>query len=163
MTLKEVRTELNECDYPERFKKILYFVLDWEAAVDRKGNVYVENVSGDSGGRTYLGVDQASHKNFDYQNPEPKAAFEIYFKEYWKRFNCADFPTPLGEVYFDTAVNTGKSRADKILAVAGSDAGAFLDERRDFYNRLAAQKPGLRKFLKGWLNRVNALERHVGL
>lgn len=34
---------------------------------------------------------------------------------------------------------------------------AFLNEQENFYRRLAAAKPKLRKFVKGWLNRLSAL------
>jgi lysozyme family protein len=36
-----------------------------------------------------------------------------------------------------------------------------LNNREDFYNNLANSKPVMRKFLRGWLNRVNALRDEV--
>ena len=42
-------------------------------------------------------------------------------------------------------------------------ASAMLDEREEFYRRLAAAKPAQAVFLAGWLNRTNALRRFLGL
>lgn len=38
----------------------------------------------------------------------------------------------------------------------------MIDERAAFYNRLAERKPPLRRFLRGWLNRVNDLRTVTG-
>lgn len=40
---------------------------------------------------------------------------------------------------------------------------AYCDARESYYRRLAEQKPKLAVFLKGWLNRLNALRNEVGL
>ena len=85
---------------------------------------------------------------------------------------------------FDTAVNMGPNRAIKVLQQAvGSDAdGAFGDktkaacdscdlgeaminycEIREGIYRNLAKRPGQDRFLKGWLNRLNALRHEMGL
>ena len=39
----------------------------------------------------------------------------------------------------------------------------YCDAREAFYRRLAEKKPELAVFLKGWLNRLNALRKEIGL
>lgn len=52
-------------------------------------------------------------------------------------------------------------------AVAVCDVRAtitkYCDTREAFYRTLASSKPKLEVFLKGWLNRLGALRREVGL
>ena len=88
-------------------------------------------------------------------------------------------------VHFDTAVNMGVGRAVRLLqaslgcgvdgaygpatrkAAESCDRGTvvtgYCRAREDFYRGLAPQKPKLAVFLKGWLNRLNALRAEVGL
>jgi hypothetical protein len=51
--------------------------------------------------------------------------------------------------------------------VAASDVGEtilrYCNAREAYYRGLVRQKPDLGVFLKGWLNRLNALRREVGL
>ncbi|MFZ5509356.1 MAG: glycoside hydrolase family 108 protein [Pseudomonadota bacterium] len=52
-------------------------------------------------------------------------------------------------------------------AVAACDAGdtvrAYCDRREAYYRNLADKRPELKVFLKGWLNRLNALRAEIGL
>lgn len=109
----------------------------------------------------------------------------IYASDYWLPPRCDVLPAPLDIVQFDTAVNMGVGRAVRFLqatvgcsvdgdfgagterAVAGCDPGtalaAYCQRREDFYRGLAQKNPKLAVFLKGWLNRLNALRNEVGL
>jgi lysozyme family protein len=109
----------------------------------------------------------------------------IYAGDYWVPPRCDLLTSPLDLVQFDTAVNMGVKRAVKFLqgavgcsadgdfgpgtaaAVAGCDAGtavaSYCQRREAFYRGLAQDNPKLAVFLKGWLNRLNALRREVGL
>jgi lysozyme family protein len=109
----------------------------------------------------------------------------IYENDYWLPPRCDVLQRQLDLVHFDTAVNMGVGRAVKLLqaslgcgvdgafgpatrkAVESCDLGTavsgYCQAREDFYRRLAAQKPKLAVFLKGWLNRLNALRAEVGL
>ena len=40
---------------------------------------------------------------------------------------------------------------------------AYCDVREAYYRRLAQKNPKLQVFLKGWMNRLNALRKEVGL
>lgn len=83
----------------------------------------------------------------------------IYWKE-WLDAGCSDIPSPMAECYFDTAVNCGLGRAVRWLEAAGGkrgDASKFLMLREDYYYQLSISHKGLAKFLRGWINRVDAL------
>jgi lysozyme family protein len=109
----------------------------------------------------------------------------IYATDYWLPPRCDRLVTPLDLVQFDTAVNMGVGRAVRFLqgaagcgvdgdfgpgterAVAGCDAGTLVADyckrREAFYVGLAQKNPRLAVFLKGWMNRLNALRREIGL
>jgi lysozyme family protein len=107
----------------------------------------------------------------------------IYEEGYWKPAHCQELPQPLDQVHFDTAVNMGTGRAVRFLqeAVGAAVDGGFgdgtrkcvaradpaqvltryLNIREKFYKTLVESKPDLGVFLKGWLNRLNALRGAV--
>lgn len=109
----------------------------------------------------------------------------IYETDYWLPPRCDLLSRPLDLVQFDTAVNMGVGRAVRLLqqcvgcepdgdfgpqtegAVAACDAGdavrAYCDRREAYYRNLADKRPELKVFLKGWLNRLNALRAEIGL
>jgi len=135
--------------------KVIPFL--WE----HEGITY-ENDPDDSGGATKFGIDQRSHPNVDIKNLTEKEATEIYWSE-WLKYACDHLPSPLDWIFFDACVNCGLPRALKFLNLSGRDPKKFQNERRGFYNRLAEQKPVLKKFLKGWLARVDDLSKETGL
>jgi lysozyme family protein len=107
----------------------------------------------------------------------------IYEENYWRAAHCQELPPPLDQVQFDTAVNMGVGRAVRFLqeavgavvdggfgdgtrkcvaqAVPGEALQRYLAIREKFYRTLVATKPELGVFLKGWLNRLDALRRLV--
>ena len=109
----------------------------------------------------------------------------IYEADYWVPPRCDVLSGPLDLVHFDTAVNMGPGRAVRFLqsavrcpvdgdfgpgtemAVASCDPGeallAYCDAREAFYRALVAKKPDQGVFLKGWLNRLEALRAAAGL
>lgn len=109
----------------------------------------------------------------------------IYEAGYWLPPKCDALDNPLDLVQFDTAVNMGTGRAAKFLqqavgatvdgaigpgtlqCVASCDTGdtlaKYCDAREAFYRNLVARKPDQAVFLKGWMNRLNALRKQVGL
>lgn len=109
----------------------------------------------------------------------------IYETGYWLPPKCHLLEGPLDLVHFDTAVNMGVGRAVRFLqkavgagvdgdfgsgtqqCVADCDPGtalsAYCDTREAFYRKLAADNPKLAVFLKGWMSRLNALRKQVGL
>lgn len=135
--------------------KVIPFL--WE----HEGTVF-ENDQDDPGGATKFGIDQRSHPSEDIRNLTEERATEIYWNE-WIKYACDHFPQPIDWIFFDACVNCGLSRASKFLNASGRDPRKLQQERRGFYNRLAEQKPVLKKFLKGWMARVDDLSRETGL
>jgi len=109
----------------------------------------------------------------------------IYESGYWLPPRCDLLGRQLDLVQFDTAVNMGPGRAVRLLQaavgagtdgdfgsetqkkVAASDLAEtivnYCNARERYYRSLVTSKPDLGVFLKGWLNRLNALRREVGL
>lgn len=139
-----------------RFLKMWPFLVEWE------GSRY-ENDPDDPGGATRWGIDQRSHPRENIRNLTEARAKEIYFREYWTANGCEILAPGFGEVWFNCCVNAGRGRAEKILATGAHDALAFLAEQDRFYRRLARARPKSAKYLKGWLNRTEALRRFLKL
>jgi lysozyme family protein len=109
----------------------------------------------------------------------------IYAADYWVPPRCDLLASPLDLVQFDTGVNMGVGRAVRLLqgavgcnvdgdfgpaterAVAGCDVGTtvidYCNRREALYRSLAQKNPKLTVFLKGWMNRLNALRTEAGL
>jgi lysozyme family protein len=109
----------------------------------------------------------------------------IYGSNYWLPPRCDLLDTPLDLVQFDTAVNMGVGRAVRFLqasvgcgvdgdfgpgterAVMNCDVGtvlaAYCNRREKFYRDLAQKNPKFGVFFKGWMNRLDALRKEIGL
>lgn len=168
------------------FQEALPFILRWEGG-------FVDHPNDPGGrtnkGVTQKVYDQWRKRHG--QSPRDVKAIDddevgaIYEADYWLPPRCDLLRSKLELVQFDTAVNMGVGRAVRFMqkavgcpvdgdfgpttekAVAACDPGdaivKYCDVREAFYRRLAQSKPSLRVFLKGWLNRLNALRREVGL
>jgi lysozyme family protein len=121
----------------------------------------------------------------DVRHLEDAEMHAIYEAGYWLPPRCDLLQRQLDLVQFDTAVNMGVGRAVRMLQAAlgcvvdgdfgpatrnaaeacalGATIVGYCDRREAYYRRLAEQKPKLEVFLKGWLNRLNALRKEVGL
>jgi lysozyme family protein len=114
---------------------------------------------------------------------------EIYLKQYWQKYLLDDVPYPLNICVFDWAVNAGRPAIKSLQVICGAEADGvmgkdtlsavkakcadeeqtndivrmYLRARQSFYHRLADQHKNLHKFLHGWLNRVAALAKFVGV
>ncbi|MFP3944326.1 MAG: glycoside hydrolase family 108 protein [Alphaproteobacteria bacterium] len=108
-------------------------------------------------------------------------AVEIYRTRFWERYRYGQLHAPAAVKVFDLAVNMGPRQAHKCLqrAIRANEERVIEDgilgpvtlrmangieparllpalrsEAAGFYRMLAAEKPRLRKFLQGWLNRA---------
>lgn len=121
----------------------------------------------------------------DVRQLEEPEMHAIYEAGYWVPPRCDLLQRKLDLVQFDTAVNMGPGRAVRFLQSAlgcgvdgkfgpvtraaaeacdlGSTIIAYCDRREDYYNGLARKNPKFKVFLKGWMNRLNALRNEVGL
>lgn len=146
----------------ELFKKALKFVLQWEGG-------YVNNPN-DLGGATNKGITQYTYNAWrkskglvfqDVRNITDTEVEAIYFKNYWTRAKCPTMSPKFAVLVFDTAVNMGISRAQEFLrASEWKYPEKFIAARGSKYREFA--KYGNQQiFLKGWLNRLNALKEFI--
>jgi lysozyme family protein len=168
------------------FANALPFVLRWEGGfVDHPadpGGATNKGVTQKvyNGWRSQNGLAQRSVR--DLQDSEMAA---IYEHNYWHAAHCGEVQDKLDLALFDTAVNMGVGRAVRFLQGAvgcqvdgGFGAGTlsavqccnpaqalpqFCNERQGFYERLVLAKPEMNVFLRGWMNRLNALRGTVGI
>ena len=134
----------------------------------------------DPGGRTNLGVTQATWENWigrqsdeaEMRGLTPEKVEPLYKKKYWDAVRGDELPVGLDYLMFDFAVNAGAGRAIKTLQTAVGvtpDGGfgpmtmaavqavdpvelieRFSQAKEDFYRSLIT----FATFGKGWLNRV---------
>lgn len=110
----------------------------------------------DPGGETKYGISKRAYPHLDIRALTIPAAKEIYFADYWTPCGAEDLEWPLTVNVFDAAVNNGLRRAKEWLAET-HDLPRFLAIREAFFRDIAARKPKSRKFLPGWLRRLNIL------
>ncbi|MGB0896907.1 MAG: glycoside hydrolase family 108 protein [Flavobacteriaceae bacterium] len=154
-----------------RFRDVFFpQTMKWE------GGSKLHKVKGDSGGWTKWGIAwnfwERTFKDFnDFKDTTKEEAAAFAFVKFYIPIRAESMPDDSKYYYFDTAYNMGTYRAIKIMQKC---AGVKQDgkigpitisrmhlvsecslriEREKFYNRLAAKKHILRKFLRGWLNR----------
>lgn len=141
------------------FKHALNFVLKWEGG-------YVNNPS-DKGGATNMGITQYTYNIWlktlgldirDVKYITRNEVEQIYYKNYWKKAGCHNMSPKFALLAFDAAVNMGLARVKQFLRAAEwKYPEKFILARESKYREFA--KYGNQKiFLKGWLNRLNALK-----
>lgn len=165
------------------FDQAIAFTLEEEGG-------YVDDPR-DSGGATNRGITQATYDGWrkalslasrDVKLLGVDEVRQIYRDRYWDAGHCGELPTALGIIHFDWCVNHGIRGAIATLqgavgaavdgvwgpgtaaAVAGADemAGRRYEElRRQWYRQRVAERPDQSAFLKGWLGRVDRLDRYV--
>lgn len=131
------------------FEKALSFCLKWEGGYT--------NDPDDPGGETNFGINKRDHQQEDIKNMTRQRAAEIYLAQYWKPVGADEMASPEDVVAFDAAVNCGVTRSRRWMKTNNWRNAIAL--RKMYYQDLAAAKPRLAKFLKGWLNRVRDLEK----
>lgn len=134
------------------FDKALDFTLRWEGG-------YV-NDSSDPGGETKFGISKRAYPNEDIKNLTRERAAEIYKRDYWDGVGCGTHPLGDSVALFDSAVNCGVAKT-AIWLDTSKNWKDLLEYRKLYYKRLVEKKPLMTKFLKGWLNRVDALISYI--
>lgn len=159
----------------EIFDKAIDFTLQWEG-----GYVWDKD---DSGGETKFGVAKRYHKDLDIINLTLEQAKEIYYRDYWLPASCDDFGQSAAICLFDASVNCGLHRAVQFLqrainvlddGILGSKtikateslsdvhiALSIIEQRKKYYCLKVTENPVKSKFLKGWINRCDALEKFI--
>lgn len=120
----------------------------------------------------------------------PEQAEEIYRHSYWQPHDLDAFPRRVAAFLFDCCVNHGWGNAVKFAQRAVNATGAnslavdsqmgpatkaalmeetdalvsaCCDAREKFYRDIVSSRPSQNAFLKGWLNRVNAQRKYLGV
>lgn len=141
---------------------------------------YVNNPH-DKGGETKYGISKTAYPNIDIPSLTIAQAKEIYKRDYWDMCKCDLLPDALSVAVFDFAVNSGVVRAVKYLqsclgVVADGKVGnqtigaanrlkervvldAYMNMRFDFIQKIVANKPSQKRFLKGWTERCVRVRR----
>jgi ribosomal protein L30/L7E len=140
--------EVGEEEY-NRFYDSLKFSMKWEGG-------YVNDPK-DSGGETKWGISKLSYPDEDIPNLTPQRAAEIYYEDYWQKSGANFLSYPLCAVVFDTAILCGVGRAIRWLRESKGDSVSLLNLRRIHHVDRVKKKPDQKRFLAGWLNRVNDL------
>lgn len=129
----------------------------------------------DRGGRTAYGVTQRTFDTYrgepghDVWDITPEEVAAIYRHQYWDAVTCDAYTWPLSLVLFDSAVLSGPKRARIWLSqtryadTPETNSRAMIALRRKFYRDLAARDRSQEKFVKGWMNRLDALAKEAGV
>jgi len=155
----------------ETFDFIIEKVLEHEGG-------YV-NDKDDLGGETKYGITKRFYPHLDIKNLTKEEAKEIYYKDYWLPSKAHKLPQSIQYPYFDCVVNTGQSRAVKILqkacnnknpfkikedgrigaatisACQNLEKDRFISYRILWYSFLISKNPTQEKFWYGWYKRAS--------
>jgi len=155
--------------YPDIFKKCMPIIL-------RNEGGYVWNIN-DPGGETNFGIAKKFYPDEDIKNMTIQRATYLYYRDYWTPMNLKGLKNEeLILQVFDFGINAGIRWSIRLLQrlVGVTDDGIigpittkevndygpeivdkFKKRRKIFYMNLAAKKPKLEVFLRGWLRRVD--------
>lgn len=154
------------------FDRAADFVLEQEGG-------YVFDPS-DPGGETKYGISRRSHPDIeDIKELTIEDAKKIYKEEYWDPIRGDELPYPAALAFFDFAINSGvrsatlciqgvlgvrqDGRIGRVTMAALSEfpnthvAQKICKSRAEFVIRLNNVRPGMTKFLVGWLKRIIAV------
>jgi len=145
------------------------------------------NDPNDPGGETNYGISKRAHPNEDIKGMTKQRASEIYKKNYWDKIQADSLDKDTAMILMDFAVNSGTPRAARSLqrAVGADDDGIIgpktlkkykefirsngsdklrqrlIQDRVQFYKDIIKKNPNLKKFKRGWDNRISKLERSL--
>lgn len=152
-----------------RFMSSIAFTINAETS-GRADGAYT-NDPDDPGGETKWGISKRYHQQVDIKNLTRPQAERIYFDEYWLPCGADAMPWPLCLAVFDSSVNPGigATRLFVRAAAANPDKSSFTralivcNEREAYFLRQVAKHPHKKKWINGWINRVNALRKRSAL
>jgi hypothetical protein len=172
MTYEEfLEITFSDADYAQAFKKLMELEGDYVSDPD------------DPGGETKYGISKRSYPNLDIKHLTLQQAADIYYRDFWKKFDNEAIPCWMTEKLFFTAVNVGIKQAviflqralqahhfdveddgilgpvtltslNKMYGTTSSLLCCYRCESAGYYRLLAAVDPRKRKFLNGWLKRA---------
>lgn len=143
----------------KEFQRCVKFVLEMECGKNKDGSLkdgYV-NDPADPGGETKFGISKRAFPGHNIRDLNLGDALRIYYEHYWYIGKSEPFPVNL--VVFDTAVNQGTKRAAGFLLSCRGDWRCIIEQRRQHYLAIIKSNPTLKKFQKGWMNRLNEVAK----
>lgn len=144
--------------FNEAFEIVIGHEGGYTANPRDRGN-WTDGAFGQRGGKllgTKYGVSAMSYPHLDIKNLTIEQARAIYKQNYWDKAGCDNLPDALALCVFDTAVNSGVSRALRLLTEAKTP-DSYLDARLRFMRSLDSWPT----FGKGWQRRVDQLRQQA--
>lgn len=160
------------------FEKALAFVLAREGGKS--------DHPADKGGRTNKGITQFTYDAYktakakaqgvpyvetDVWEATDEEIADIYRRRYWEPSGASMEQWPLSLAIMDFAVHSGPARAKKNLQLVQSGGGTMLNpkqqaialtaRRRQMMQNIVNNDRTQKVFLKGWLNRVDLLDKEI--
>jgi len=128
---------------------------------------FISNDPQDTGGLTIFGISSKWYPtevaemkrliNEGKTEEAKKIAIKIYYDEYWMKAKCYELPLPMALVVFDTAINSGVSKAKELLRECSGDWKYYLLLRIVFNTHCKSEKAHLR----GWTHRIAKLYEYL--
>lgn len=134
----------------ENFDRCFDFLMTWEGGYSNDPN--------DPGGETNFGISKRVFPYINIKDLDIEGAKRLYRDHYWTQCNCQTRPWPWDFIVFDTAVNMGVKKA-LVLYQENQDYKDYLLARMQSYINISSKTRD--KFLKGWINRVLALDAEI--
>lgn len=143
-----------------KFEQALEFTLRWEGgyANDKK----------DPGGETKYGISDRGDGTIDgaflgksIKDLSLNDAIEFYRTQYWDVNGLDNYDLPLAVCLFDSFVQHRPTVVKSLLNECEGSWTKFLQLRKFFYAKLIAKNPAMKKYEKGWINRMNDLSKYA--
>lgn len=129
------------------------------------------NDKDDKGGPTNMGVTQKTYDDYckrhkipikDVKNLTKNETTKVYYNDYWVKSGLNKEKDPIKSlVLFDTAILHGVGKAKEYNKKSNGDIREILKLRREHYKNKVIEDPSQKKFLNGWNNRVDKLEKII--
>ncbi len=147
------------------FERTMKFVLRWE------GGSRITRDPDDPGGTTRFGISKRANPTVNIETLTRERALEIYRKKYWDRLGCDKMQWPMCLVVMDYGLHSGvktvRSLRSNLAQVVASErsprsrAYRLNAARMAFLLRIAERRKKSRKYMRGWMNRVSAVNQEI--
>lgn len=149
--------------YDKKFYKLLDYVLADEGGYN--------NDRYDRGGETNLGITQTALNEYtgtrhlptqSVKNITKDLATKIYYEDYYIK-SGADKQKDIRDAYilFDTAIQNGPISAKQMFKNADENFYKLLKMREQHYYNQVEEDPRQKRYIEGWLNRLNRIEERA--
>ena len=102
-------------NFTQAFKLVIGHEGGYQRQWSDRGNWTTGKIGRGKRNGTKYGISAMSYPHLDIKNLTLQDAQEIYLKDYWNKVIKTDTPDELKYILFDTAINSGRKRAVKIL------------------------------------------------